>query len=342
MSLRMRIRDIMKNFYFNGPNGYLETIQRGLSAARGLSGNMSFGHGTKEENIERLRREIESADAIVIGAGAGLSTSAGFTYSGIRFQHWFGDFAAKYNIPDMYSGGFMAMQLEQEVCWAYWARHIYINRYMEATKPVYRKLFEIVKDKDFFVITTNVDHQFQKTGFDKKRLFYTQGDYGLFQTLDGKNGKTYDNEEWVMKAIKAQGFVKDSKGVFQVPDDGKIAMRIPPELIPKCPDDGSLVTMNLRSDDSFVEDEGWHRASASYSDFLSRHDSLHVLYLELGVGSNTPVIVKYPFWQMSMANRKAVYACINYGQAFCPEEIKERSICIDGDIGEVLDLCQGR
>ena len=208
---------------------------------------------------------------------------------------------------------------------------------MNAPKPVYRELHELVKDKDFFVITTNVDHQFRKAGFDKKRLFYTQGDYGLFQSVDGRVQKTYDNEEWVMKAMEAQGFVKDEDGVYQVSEDKGITMRIPTELIPKCPDDGSDVTMNLRADDSFVEDEGWHRASAAYSDFLRRHEGLHVLYLELGVGANTPVIVKYPFWQMTMANENAVYACLNYGEAFCPGDIGDRSICIDGDIGEVLE-----
>ena len=193
------------------------------------------------------------------------------------------------------------------------------------------------QSKDYFVITTNVDHQFQKAGFDKKRLFYTQGDYGLFQSVDPKVRKTYDNEDWVMKAMEAQGFIRDEAGVFHLPEDGKINMRIPSELIPKCPDDGSDVAMNLRADDSFVEDEGWHRASAAYSDFIRRHEGLHVLYLELGVGANTPVIIKYPFWQMTLQNDKAVYACLNYGEAFCPGEIENRSICIDGDIGEVLE-----
>lgn len=188
------------------------------------------------------------------------------------------------------------------------------------------------------MITTNVDHQFQKAGFEKARLFYTQGDYGLFQSVNPKLRKTYDNEAWVRKAMEAQGFVKDADGMYQLPESGEIAMRIPTELIPKCPDDGSAVTMNLRSDDTFVEDAGWHKASAAYSGFLRRHEKGQVLYLELGVGFNTPVIVKYPFWQMTMANEKAVYACVNYGEAFCPEEIEDRSICIDGDIGEMLKL----
>lgn len=179
---------------------------------------------------------------------------------------------------------------------------------------------------------------FQKAGFDKKRLFYTQGDYGLFQSVNPEIGKTIDNEDWVMKAMEAQGFVKDEAGMFQVPEDGKISMRIPTDLLPKCPEDGSEVTMNLRADDSFLEDEGWHRASAAYSDFLRRQERLHVLYLELGVGANTPMIIKYPFWQMTAANENAVYACLNYGEAFCPDEIEDRAICIDGDIGEILAL----
>ena len=306
-----------------------------MSAVRYFSRSMSYGKGSRDEQIARLKIEIETADAIVIGAGAGLSTSAGFTYSGERFDKYFFDFAKRFGIRDIYSGGFYPFP-DDETRWAWWARHIYYNRYIDAPKPVYQELHELVKDKDYFVITTNVDHQFQKAGFDKKRLFYTQGDYGLFQSVDGHIQKTYDNEEWVMKAMDAQGFVKDDAGVFQVPEDKGITMRIPTEMIPKCPDDGSDVTMNLRADDSFVEDEGWHRASAAYSDFLRRHEKLHVLYLELGVGANTPVIVKYPFWQMTMANDKAVYACLNYGEAFCPEEIEDRSICIDGDIGEVL------
>lgn len=257
----------MKNLYDEMPNGYPDSIQKGLAALRCFSRHMSFDTGIKEENIARLKQEIETADAIVIGSGAGLSTSAGLTYSGERFERYFFDFASKYGICDIYSGGFYPFP-DDETRWAWWARHIYFNRFIEPPKPVYRKLLALVKDKDWFSITTNVDHQFQRASFDKKRLLYTQGDYGLFQTVDGGNGKTYDNEEWVMKAMAAQGFVKDANGVFRVPKDGKITMCIPAELIPKCPDDGSYVTMNLRADDSFTEDEGWHRASAAYSDFL--------------------------------------------------------------------------
>ena len=336
MFSKMKTENTMRNSY-NQPNGYQESIQKGLRAVRTFSNRMSFGTGAREDRIARLKKEIDTADAIVIGAGAGLSTSAGLTYSGERFERYFFDFIERFGIPDMYSGGFWPFP-DDETRWAWWARHIYFNRYIDPPKPVYRELLELVTDKDYFVITTNVDHQFQRAGFDRKRLFYTQGDYGLFQSVDPSNQKTYDNEAWVMAAIEAQGFVKDENGIYQVPEDGKISMQIPTALIPKCPDDGSAVTMNLRADDSFVEDEGWHRASAAYSDFLRRHENLQVLYLELGVGANTPVIIKYPFWQMTMTNDKAVYACVNYGEAFCPGEIGKRSICIDGDIGEVLGL----
>ena len=335
MFSKMKISTSTKDFYREMPNGYEESIRKGMRAVRYFSRSMSYGKGSKAEQIKRLKEEIDTADAIVIGAGAGLSTSAGFVYNGERFEKYFSDFAKKYGFKDMYSGGFYPYPSKEEF-WAYWARYIYINRYMDAPKPVYQKLFEMVKDKDYFVITTNVDHCFQKAGFDKKRLFYTQGDYGLFQSVNPAIQKTYDNEEWVMKAMEAQGYVRNADGIFEAPEDGMVSMMIPTNLIPKCPDDGSDMTTNLRADDSFVENEGWHKASAAYSDFIRRHENLHVLYLEMGVGSNTPVIIKYPFWQMTLANEKAVYACINYGEAFCPGEIEDRSICTDGDIGEVL------
>ena len=325
----------MKNSWDELPNGYLESIQKGLGTVRAISRRMSIGTGTEDERIERLRAELASADAILIGGGAGLSTSAGMTYSGERFERYFFDFAAKFGIRDMYSGGFYPFP-DEETRWGWWARHIYYNRYIDAPIPVYKTLLSLVKDRDYFVITTNVDHQFQRAGFDKKRLFYTQGDYGLFQSVNPQIRKTYDNEEWVMKAMSAQGFIPDAEGIFQVPPDKKIAMRIPSELVPQCPDDGSAVTNNLRADDSFVEDEGWHKASAAYADFLRRHEGLHILNLELGVGANTPVIIKYPFWHMTLTNKKAVYCCINYGEAFCPAEIEKQSICINGDIGAIL------
>lgn len=325
----------MKN-YCDKKNGYRYSIEKGLMGARTFNRGISTGKYSNEEGISFLKNEIENAEAIVIGAGAGLSTSAGLTYSGERFEKYFFDFAEKYGIRDMYSGGFYPFT-DNETRWAWWARHIYFNRYIEPPKPVYRDLLDLLEGKNYFIITTNVDHQFQRAGFDKENLFYTQGDYGLFQSVNPKLQKTYNNEDWVMKAMEAQGFIKDEKGIYTLPANRGISMQIPTELIPKCPDDNSDLTMNLRADNSFVEDQGWHRASESYYNFLERNKNKHILFLELGVGANTPVIIKYPFWQMTKSNEKATYACLNYKEAFCPREIEDRSICIDGDIGEVLE-----
>ena len=327
----------MKHYFRNKPNGYERTIEEGLRYVRSLSGKAYGVPEDRDEQIRALRSELDTADAVVIGAGAGLSTSAGFTYSGDRFREYFFDYEQTYGFHDMYSGGFYPFP-DEETRWAFWARNIYINRYTDPKKPVYKDLFEIVKEKDYYVITTNVDHQFQRAGFDKKRLFYTQGDYGLFQSVNPAVRKTFDNEAWVEQALSAEGFVQGADGKFEVPEDKKLRMRLPSELIPKCPEDGSDVMMNLRADDRFVQDEGWYAASAAYADFLCRHEGMHVLFLELGVGANTPVIIKYPFWQMTADDPKAVYACINYGEAFCPEELKDRSVLINGDIGEVLQL----
>lgn len=324
----------MKGSCVELPDGYRETISDGLKCIGTLDQRLTWGKGTAEQRMSSLIDRLENSDAIVVGAGAGLSTSAGLTYSGERFESVFSDFHREYGINDMYSGGFYPFP-SPEIMWAWWSRHIYFNRYIEPPKPVYRKLLSLLEEKDYFVITTNVDHQFQRAGFDKKRLFYTQGDYGLFQSTDPRNRRTYDNEEMVYKMLESQGFVlKD--GVYSIPKEG-VSMNIPKELIPICPDDGMPMTLNLRSDDTFVEDEGWRKASANYSDFLRRHDGSEILFLELGVGSNTPIIVKYPFWYMTQNNERATYACLNYGETYCPVGISNRSICIDGDIGETLD-----
>ena len=272
--------------------------------------------------MERLKAALQDCDAVVIGAGSGLSTAAGFTYTGERFEKYFSDFAAKYGIQDMYSGGFYPFPTMEEF-WAYWSRYIYINRYMDAPKPVYNDLLKLVRDKDFFVITTNVDHCFQKAGFDKKRLFYTQGDYGLFQCSEPCCQETFDNEAVIREMVKRQ---KD--------------MKIPSELLPVCPHCGKPLTMNLRSDSKFVEDEGWHRAAERYEDFLRTRAGGKILFLELGVGYNTPVIIKYPFWQKTAKNPEAIYVCVNQGQAACPQEIKQRSICLDADISAVMASLQ--
>ena len=275
--------------------------------------------GSYSDNVNLLREALDKADAVVIGAGAGLSTAAGFTYTGERFQRYFSDFAGKYGFRDMYSGGFYPFAAPEEF-WAYWSRYIFINRYTDAPKPVYENLLSLVHDKDYFVITTNVDHCFQKAGFDKKRLFYTQGDYGLFQCSEPCCQETFDNEKTIRQMMEQQ---KD--------------MRIPSELLPVCPHCGKPLTMNLRADDKFVEDEGWHRAAERYENFLRTRRNGQILFLELGVGYNTPGIIKYPFWRMTAQNKAATYVCINYGEAICPTEIEKQSICIDEDISKVLN-----
>ena len=268
--------------------------------------------------MERLKAALQDSDAVVIGAGSGLSTAAGFIYTGERFETYFSDFALKYGFRDMYSGGFYPFDMLEEY-WAYWSRYIYINRYQDAPKPVYEDLFKLVQDKDYFIITTNVDHCFQKAGFDKKRLFYTQGDYGLFQCSEPCCQETFDNEAVIREMVKRQE-----------------NMKVPTELLPSCPHCGKPLTMNLRCDDTFVEDEGWHAAAERYENFLRTRAGQKILFLELGIGYNTPVIIKYPFWQMTAKNPNAIYACINQGQAVCPQEIKKQSICMDADIGQVL------
>ena len=272
----------------------------------------------------RLARVIEEADAVVVGAGSGLSTAAGFTYSGARFDEHFADFRDRFGITDMYSGGFFPFP-DAETRWAWWARHIMVNRYVKAPGSAYDDLLDIVRERDYFVITTNVDHQFQMAGFDKKRLFYTQGDYGLWQCSRPCCQKTYDNETAVREMAARE---RD--------------MRIPRELVPKCPVCGAPMTMNLRCDDTFVEDAGWHAAQSRYRDFLRRHEGLRVLFLELGVGGNTPVIIKYPFWNAVARSPQATYACVNMGEALCPGDIEHRSILVDGDIVETLASVKAR
>ncbi|MCM1191467.1 MAG: Sir2 silent information regulator family NAD-dependent deacetylase [Butyrivibrio sp.] len=288
-----------------------------------------------KNKIEQLREITENAEAIIIGAGAGLSTSAGFTYSGERFKKYFGDFIEKYHFRDMYEGGFYPFDSLEEH-WAYWSRYIFINRYMDAPKPVYEKLLELVKDKDYFVLTTNVDHCFQKAGFAKEKLFYTQGDYGLFQCSKPCHRETYDNETIVRKMLEAQGFVISADSALIVPEGTIPQMTVTTELIPKCPVCGKPMTMNLRADASFVQDAGWDIHAGYYGKFLAAHEKSKLLFLELGVGYNTPGIIKYPFWQMTAENKNAEYVCINKGEISVPKEIKERAICISGDVGEVL------
>lgn len=270
-------------------------------------------------DVCHLAEALDTADAILVGAGSGLSTSAGLTYSGERFERYFRNFREKYGITDMYSGGFYPFKTVEEY-WAWWSRHIMVNRYIDAPRPVYGRLLSILDGKESFVITTNVDHQFQRAGLDERRLFYTQGDYGLWQCPAPCHQSTYDNEPFVRRMFEEQR-----------------EMKIPAELVPRCPRCGKPMTMNLRCDDRFVQDEGWHQAQQRYSDFIRHHQRGKVVYLELGVEANTPGIIKYPFWRQTFENPEATYVCMNLGQSFAPREIRNRSICIDADIGDALD-----
>ncbi len=274
------------------------------------------------ELVERLKQAINDADAVLIGAGAGLSTAAGFLYSGERFEKYFSDFIRKYHFRDMYTGGFYPFRTPEEL-WAYWSRYIFINRYQDPPKPVYKGLLKLIKNKEYFVLTTNVDHCFQKAGIDKARLFYTQGDYGLWQCSVPCHRRTYDNEETVLKMVEEQ---KD--------------MRVPSELVPRCPKCGAPMAMNLRSDDTFVEDLGWNEAASRYVNFVQSHEGKKLLLLELGVGSNTPGIIKYPFWRLTAQNKNATYVCINFGEAECPKQIENRAILVNADIADVIEALQ--
>ena len=271
-----------------------------------------------ETALYRLQKALDQAEAVLIGAGSGLSSSAGFVYDGERFERYFADFEKQYGFHDMYAGGFYPFKTPEER-WAYWSRFILINRYMDPPKPVYQELRKLVEKKDYFVLTTNVDHCFQKAGLKKERLFYTQGDYGLWQCSKPCCTETYDNEDAVRQMVTRQS-----------------DMRIPSELIPHCPRCGAPMAMNLRADDTFVQDQGWYAAAERYEAFVQRHQNQAVLYLELGVGLNTPGIIKYNFWQQVYQNPRSLYACINGGQAYAPKEIAGRSICLKMDIGEAL------
>lgn len=287
------------------------------------------------QKCEKLKQAIAQAEAVVIGAGAGLSTAAGYSYSGARFHEWFFDFAEKYGFTDMYSGGFYPFETLEEY-WAYWSRYVFINRYMNPPYPVYEQLHHLVENKDYFVLTTNVDHCFQKAGFDQKRLFYTQGDYGLFQCSAPCHTDTYDNHDQIVRMLEAQGFTIDPYGNLHIPEGIIPKMEIPSSLIPYCSHCGKPMAMNLRADQTFVQDEGWYKAAQEYKAFLDRNRNRKILFLEAGVGYNTPGIIKYPFWQMTLDNPNVVYVCINSSEAYVPSEIHRQSICIQHDIKDVL------
>lgn len=288
-----------------------------------------------KEQMRQLKEQIIHSDAVMIGAGAGLSTAAGFQYAGERFRRFFGDFGDRYGFSDMYSGGFYPYETKEEF-WAYWSRYIWVNRYMDPPSGLYEELFRVVKGKDYFVLTTNVDHCFQKAGFDKKRLFYTQGDYGLFQCTKPCCRKTWDNEGKVRAMVLSQGYEIGKGNELRLPPGKTAAMTVPSALLPRCPNCGRPLTMNLRSDDKFVEDAGWQQAAAEYEAFVTAHGKQRVIYLEIGVGYNTPGIVKYNFWQQVYQNERALYVCLNLEPAPVPKEIQARSLVLSGDSAALI------
>lgn len=287
-----------------------------------------------EQKLSAFQEMIRQADTLLIGAGAGLSTSAGFVYGGERFHRYFADFEERYGFHDMYSGGFCPFPTLEER-WAYWSRFVFLNRYCDPPKPVYPALLKLVQDKDYFVLTTNVDHCFQKAGFDRRRLFYTQGDYGLWQCSKPCHDKTYDNKDQVLQMVEAQGFQITDQGL-KLPAGVRPRMSVPTELVPHCPKCGAPMSMNLRADNTFVQDNGWYAAAGRYDDFVRRHEDTPVLYLELGVGLNTPGIIKYNFWQQVYQNQKAQYVCVNKGQSYAPQELAGRSLCLNWDAAGLL------
>lgn len=271
-----------------------------------------------ESQLKRAKEQLAKASAVVIGAGSGLSAAAGLTYSGERFQRLFPDFIQRYGMKDMYSAGFYPFQTQEEK-WAYWSRQIYWNRYDTGACDVYWDLLDLVKEKEYFVLTTNVDHQFQIAGFAESRIFATQGDYGLFQCAKACHSMLYDNEKVVREMLQQQNDCK-----------------IPAKLIPKCPVCGGDMEVHLRCDSNFVEDAAWYAAQKRYRVFLEKHAGERILFWELGVGMNTPVIIKYPFWHMTNQNPKAFYLCMNNGEAWAPRELENRSLCMNLDIQWIL------
>ena len=272
----------------------------------------------KNKLIQKLKEEIENSEYILIGAGAGLSTSAGFLYDGKRFEENFKDYIKKYGFTDMYSAGFYNFPTLEEY-WAYFSLYVYINRYDIEENETYLNLYNIVKNKNYFVITTNVDGRFIDSKFDKDKIFAVQGDFSLFQCSKPCRQETFYNEKYIREMIKY-----------------KREMKIPTELIPKCPYCGRNMSINLRADDTFVQDKNWHNQKPKYEEFLKISNDSKILFLELGVGFNTPSIIKYNFWRMTLNNKTSVYASINLGECYSASDIEERSICIDADISEVL------
>ena len=273
--------------------------------------------------LNKAKKAIDEADYIIIGAGAGLSTAAGIDYTGKRFEKYFKDFIEEYGFTDMYSSGFYPFKSQEEK-WAYWARHVFANRYDVGKTSVYQKLLKLVEDKEYFVLTTNVEHQFWINGFDDERIFATQGDYGFLQCEKACHDKLYPNREQVFEWVeKTENF------------------RIPSDLVPKCPVCGGEMDLNLRKDNYFVEDDKWHEMNKNYYNFLDNIDGKFV-FLEIGVGFNTPGIIRYPFEQMIYNNSDATLIRLNLDYPQAIPENKDKTISFDENVEEILDYWLSR
>ncbi|WP_455539249.1 Sir2 silent information regulator family NAD-dependent deacetylase [Terrisporobacter sp.] len=272
-----------------------------------------------DKDVIKIKPILDDCDAILIGAGCGLLYSAGLTYFGKRFEENFADFIEKYNMSDMYLGGYYPFDTEEEK-WAYWSRHILINRYNKKVGKPYIDLLNLVKDKDYFVINTNANRQFQLAGFSQDKIFDPQGNYGLFQCKKACQDKLYDNEKIIKEMVKSE---KDCK--------------IPTHLVPKCPKCGGEMEVNIRRNNYFVQDNGWYESEKRYKKFIRDNRDRKIVFLELGVSITTPAIIKYPFWKMTEEFENAYYICINKGEGHIPREIEKKSIYVNSDIGDFLD-----
>lgn len=299
--------------------------KRGINWSQFLSGiparDYIFQNAPYEEQIERAFALIKEADILLIGAGAGASAAAGLTYGGKRFTDNFGEFIEKYgsmHMTDMYAAGFYPFPT-QEAKWGYWSKHSMINRFLPPALPLYTQLYEIARQKDYFVLTTNVDHQFHKAGFQADRIFATQGDYGNIQCEKGCHPEIYDAED-----------------LFRQMDQARRDCLIPSYMVPKCPVCGGNMTMHLRCDQYFVENENWHEAAGRYSGFLERMRGKKGVLLELGVGFNTPAIIRFPFEKMIRENKMLSLIRLNMDEAVVPESFGSRAIGIGGDMAEAV------
>lgn len=274
-----------------------------------------------ESLIRNASDLIKTADAVLIGAGAGASTAAGLEYGGKRFRQNFHEFIMKYGgqyMTDMYAAGFYPFPSE-EARWGYWSKHALLNRFDPPALPLYKELYDIVKDKEYFVLTTNVDHQFHKAGFATDKIFATQGDYGEIQCQRGCHPKVYDAED-----------------IFRKMDAARKDCLIPSKLVPKCPVCGGKMAMHLRCDNYFVEDEAWHEACDRYADFLEQNEGKRLVLIELGVGFNTPIIIRFPFEKLLYEHTSYSLIRLNKDEAVVPESLGKRALGIGGDMAQAI------